>query len=510
MAALKSPSDIARETLKQLAARRLSPTPDNYQALYEEIAGSASPPAFPAAALRGILRVMPGQTPAQKRLLNQLEQAIAQQSWSTLQSVMVGYANLGLTPADASLAPTPLEVEAAHVPQRLALALARLVDNTLPALGEEDMRLGDMATQLVGMLRSDMPTVADTERMLADFGHRLSFAAEEQGALRTSLLTLLHLLFENIAALSTDDDWLHGQVQALLAATAPPLNLRRLDEVEQRLKDVIFKQAEAKLHTRQAQEQMRELLATFIERLAQMDESSSSYHSQMEQCAERISQADRLQDITPLLEEVIRATRAMALSSRVARGELQDLRERAEARHAEIDQLRQELDRASSMARHDALTGSLNRKGFDEAVQREVARAQRQDTPLCIALLDVDDFKSINDRLGHAAGDEALVHLADVTRQGLRPQDQLARYGGEEFIIILPDTVVDEGVQVMRRLQRELTTRYFLKDGERLLITFSAGVAQMAGKDDISDAIRRADQGMYLAKRSGKNRVVAA
>ncbi len=508
MAAFKTPSEVARETLKQLAARRLSPTPDNYQALYEEIAGSSSPPAFPAVALRSILRVMPGQTPAQKRLLNQLEQAVAQQSWPTLQSVMVGYANLGLTPVGAA-APPPSGIESTHVPQRLALAVARLVENALPALGEEDTRLRDMAAQVVDLLRSEMPPVTAAERMLADFGHRLSFAAEEQGALRTGLLALLHLLFENIAALSLDDDWLHGQVQALLAATAPPLNLRRLDEVEQRLKDVIFKQSEAKLHTRQAQEHMRELLATFIERLAQMDESSSSYHNQMEQCAERISQATRLQDIAPLLEEVISATRAMALSSRIARGELQDLRERAQARHHEIDQLREELDRASNMARHDALTGSLNRKGFDEALQREVARAQRQDTPLCIALLDVDDFKAINDRLGHAAGDEALVHLAEVTRQGLRPQDQLARYGGEEFVIILPDTMVDEGVQVMRRLQRELTTRYFLKDGERMLITFSAGVAQLLGKDDVSDAIRRADQGMYLAKRSGKNRVVA-
>lgn len=510
MAAPKTPSDIARETLKQLAVRRLSPTPDNYQALYEEIAGAASPPAFPASALRAILRVLPGQTPAQKRLLNQLEQAIAQQSWSTLQSVMVGYANLGLTPVD-SCAPRGDDAQAAaHLPQRLALAMARLVDNALPALGDEDARLREMAAELVELLRSDAPATAAVERMLADFGHRMSFAAEEQGALRTSLLALLHLLFENIAALSVDDDWLSGQVQALLAATAPPLNLRRLDEVEQRLKDVIFKQSEAKAHTLQAQGQMRELLATFIERLAQMDESSSSYHSQMERCAERISQATRPQDITPLLQEVINATRAMALSSRVARGELQDLRERAEARHAEIDQLRQELDRASSMARHDALTGSLNRKGFDEALQREVARAQRQGSPLCVALLDVDDFKAINDRLGHAAGDDALVHLAEVTRQGLRPQDQLARYGGEEFIILLPDTVVDEGVEVMRRLQRELTRRYFLKDDERVLITFSAGVAQMHGKDDVSHAIRRADQGMYLAKRSGKNRVVAA
>jgi len=127
-------------------------------------------------------------------------------------------------------------------------------------------------------------------------------------------------------------------------------------------------------------------------------------------------------------------------------------------------------------------------------------------------LLDIDNFKSINDRLGHDAGDEALKHLVQVTREVMRPQDQLARHGGEEFVLVLPDTFLTDGVKAMERLQRELTTRYFLQNKERLLITFSAGVTQLEGDgdSDYADAIRRADQGMYLAKRSGKNRVLAA
>lgn len=91
-------SEIARETLKQLAARRLPPTPDHYRALYEEISGSHTPAPFPEANLRGILRVLPAQTPAQKRLLDQFERAVAHKDWALLQSVMVGYAGLGLTP----------------------------------------------------------------------------------------------------------------------------------------------------------------------------------------------------------------------------------------------------------------------------------------------------------------------------------------------------------------------------------------------------------------------------
>lgn len=510
MAPAKSPSEIARETLKQLAVRRLPPSPENYRALYDEVAGVPSAQPFPAAQLRQMLRVIPGQTPAQKRLLDLLESAITQKDWARLQNVFVGYANLGLAPAAVAQPVEPAGAPPTHLPPALAQNLARLVENILPTLGEDDARVHELATQLCAFLREPDPPVSTAELMLGNFNYRLSFATEDQAAIRMSLLGLLHLIFENIATLSADDEWLRGQVDALLAASTPPLTLRRLDDVQRRLKDVIFKQTEAKERMVQAQSQMRELLATFIERLAQIDESSSSYNQKMEDCAERIGQATQLQDIMPLLEEVMAATRSMALNSRVTRGELQELRARAEATHAEVDQLRKELDRASAQARHDPLTGSLNRKGFAEAIDREIARARRQDSPLCIALLDLDNFKAINDRLGHAAGDEALVHLAEVTRQVMRPQDQLARYGGEEFIILLPDTELAEAVKAMERLQRELTTRYFLKDQERVLITFSAGVAQLEGEQDSDETIHRADQAMYLAKRAGKNRVIAA
>ena len=508
----RPPSEIARETLKQLAARRLAPTPDNYLAIYDEIAGIRSPQPFPEGPLSSIQRVLPGQTPAQKRLLGQFERAIITKDWRSLQSVMVGYANLGLHPATAS---KPIEVADAptalgELPTEFAEAMARLIDNTLPALGDDDPRVIDMAQQLITFLREPTPLVTTAQRMLGNFSYRLSFATEEQASIRTSLLELLHMIFENIAVLSVDDRWLQGQVEALMSASTPPLTLRRLDDVQRRLKDVIFKQTEAKARSLEAQEQMKEMLATFIERLARITASSTSYQGTMERCADLIGKASTLQEIAPVLQEVMSATRAMALDSRVTHDELQDLRERTEAKRAEVAKLQEELDRASAQARHDPLTGSLNRKGLDEAVEREIARARRLGSSLCLALLDVDNFKTINDRLGHAGGDAALVHLAQVTREVMRPQDLLARYGGEEFVIVLPDTTVEAGVAAMTRLQRELTTRFFLQGTEKVLITFSAGVAQLSDSESATDAIVRADQAMYLAKRSGKNRVMAA
>ena len=520
------PSDIARETLKQLALRRLTPTPDNFRTLYDEISGNITPPPFPEGQLRQILRVVPGQTPAQKRLLGQFEAAVAQKDWQAMQSVFVGYAKLGASAPievgepgtdmpgtlDASaVAPTTLLTRTpTTIPDELAEQLARMVEHTLHGLSSDDARVHLLGGQLVKFLRQPAPPISTLQIMLANFSFRLSFATEDQASVRAMLLELLHMVFGNIAALSIDDRWLQGQAEALVAATAQPLTLRRLDDVQRRLKDVIFKQTEAKGRMVEAQEQMKEMLSTFIERLSDMTQASSGYQNRMERYSEQISRASSLAEITPVLKELVGATRSLALESRVVRDELTDLRGRAQEKQTEMVRLQQELDRVSTQARHDPLTGSLNRKGLDEVIEREIARAHRTNTPLCVSLLDVDNFKLINDRLGHESGDAALVHLADVVREVMRPQDMLARYGGEEFVVVLPDTALTQGVEAMQRLQRELTTRFFLRNNEKILITFSAGVAQLTSTETAAKAIHRADQGMYLAKRSGKNRVMPA
>jgi diguanylate cyclase len=344
--------------------------------------------------------------------------------------------------------------------------------------------------------------------MLMNYSDRVSFVAEDQAEIKKTLLKLLHLVFENIAELSLDEQWLKGQMEALMSAATPPLTLRRLDDVERRLKDVIFKQKDAKERAQQAQNEMREMLAMFIDRLSDMAKSTGSFHEKLEENARQIEQAKSLAEIAPVLKEVVSATRNMAAQSKTSSEQLQTMRDKADQTDAELVKLHQELDRVSTQARHDPLTGALNRKGLDEAVEREMSSVRRKETPLCVALLDIDNFKKLNDTLGHATGDMALTHLATVTRDSMRPQDTLARYGGEEFVLLLPDTVLDKGIEAMTRLQRELTKKFFLAGTEKILITFSAGVAQLAADESGADAIKRADKAMYLAKRAGKNRVV--
>lgn len=508
----KKPFEIARETLKQITARKLLPTPVNYQAIYNEIAGLPNVPPFPDEPLRRIAQALPARNPGQEKQRSLLEYAIGQRNWAGVQSALVAYAGF-VVPGTGDSAPAPLAATSTAAPAltpEFFEQIARLIEFVQPALGQDDARFQEQMQQVLKTLRDPAAESFKVKSLLADFSHRLSFAAEDQAEIRLTLLRLLQLIIENIGELSLDDSWLKGQTEALKEAAQPPLTLRRLDDVERRLKDVIFKQKDAKGRALEAQEELRQMLATFIARLSQMSESSSAYQGKMEESMRQLEQAKRIEEIAPVLKEVINATRLMTTESISVRDELRVMREKAQATEAELVKLHRELDRVSAQARHDTLTGALNRQGLDEAMNREISTVRRKDTPLSVALLDIDNFKKLNDSKGHEAGDAALAHLATVARECMRPQDSLARYGGEEFVILMPDTPLDKGVEAMTRLQRELTKRFFLSGNEKILITFSAGVAQLAAGESGAEAIKRADQAMYLAKRAGKNRVIAA
>ena len=125
---------------------------------------------------------------------------------------------------------------------------------------------------------------------------------------------------------------------------------------------------------------------------------------------------------------------------------------------------------------------------------------------MAVGLIDIDNFKRLNDTLGHAAGDLALQTLAAAMRDRLRPADHLARFGGEEFVVLMPGTAVDEASRVLTRLQRSLSEALFLHEGREVFVTFSAGVTAWRSGEALEPALERADEALYEAKRTGKNR----
>lgn len=586
MANLTNPFEIARETLRLLAARRIAPTPDNYLTLYHEIAGTtADSERFPEKPLRSLAAALPRTSPEQLRLARALETAIKNESWddyrvslvefvSTLaESQKLAWSELiadllrqwetrhtGLTQAKKREAVDHILNSSAANPETLFTRLSSLIrswsaspgsvatddepvstpaEATAASPGTTDRNYElltelrelfaftletAIATQLVEspQLAQDAKALATdirrahSTRELGDFltrlkrfAFKLELLAEDQAELRGSLLKLLRLLVENMTELVLDDRWLHGQTEVIRDIIAKPLSQRALDDAERRLKEVLYKQSQLKFSLQEAKEALKSMLAGFVDQLADFADATSDYHDKIEVCAGRISAANDISELETVLAEVMRETRTIQVNAQRSRDELRATQQRVRESEDRIRSLERELESASELVRHDQLTGVLNRRGLEEIFDKELSRAVRHDTLLCIAVLDLDNFKKLNDSLGHAAGDEALIHLATVCRETLRPQDTVARYGGEEFVIVLPETGIEDAVIALTRLQRELTRRIFMHDNQKTLITFSAGVTQVAPGDTQELVIKRADAAMYEAKRGGKNRVVS-
>jgi diguanylate cyclase len=183
---------------------------------------------------------------------------------------------------------------------------------------------------------------------------------------------------------------------------------------------------------------------------------------------------------------------------------------RAAELEARVRDLELELRRLSDEASTDALTQVANRRGLEQIFAEVSAQAAAAAQPLALGLLDIDNFKRLNDRLGHSAGDQALKVLAAEVCKRLRPDDRVARYGGEEFVVLLPGQPLDQAQQALTRLQRSLTSSLFLHEGEEVFVTFSAGVTAWRQGETLEAAVERADAGLYEAKRAGKNRTCAA
>lgn len=151
------------------------------------------------------------------------------------------------------------------------------------------------------------------------------------------------------------------------------------------------------------------------------------------------------------------------------------------------------------LARSDALTGLPNRRALDDQLPREIARAVRAGTELCLAIIDIDHFKAYNDTYGHLAGDEVLRDCAAAWDQQLRGEDTIMRFGGEEFLVVLPDCPADDAVEIVERL------RAATPDGQ----TCSAGLAVWEPGETVDDLVARADKALYEAKESGRDRLVS-
>lgn len=324
------------------------------------------------------------------------------------------------------------------------------------------------------------------------------------------LVSLLRLLVENVSGMVEDEEWLHGQVLTLQEIIANPINRNVIADAERSLRDTIINQGMLKESLSDAKSTLKSLMGSFIDKLGEITESTGEYHQKIEGYSHKIGTTNNLSDLSSLLDEIMQDTSIIQATALRSHEELLNTRKQVQQAEAEINNLQQELAQISELVREDQLTGALNRRGLDAAFEVESSRADRHQSLLSVALLDIDNFKRLNDTMGHQTGDKALIHLSTVIKDALRPSDSVARYGGEEFVLLLPDSNLEAAAATVERLQRELTKKFFLHKNESVLVTFSAGVAQRAPQESQESVVGRADKAMYQAKHTGKNRVVMA
>lgn len=212
--------------------------------------------------------------------------------------------------------------------------------------------------------------------------------------------------------------------------------------------------------------------------------------------------------VTPVVELLMVISLAAVLSQlALLGGYLRSLRARLDRQNRELQHA---LTRIEELATHDELTGVHNRRSLNEFLKHEVDRAERGGGPFCVAIMDLDYFKQVNDTWGHSVGDSVLVRASSAMMANLREADRFGRYGGEEFLAIFVDTTLDEASVVAERLRAAVAAVEIPELPGETGLTVSIGLAEWQRGDDPETLTDRADRALYEAKRKGRNRVSRA
>jgi diguanylate cyclase len=268
------------------------------------------------------------------------------------------------------------------------LAVASLLAGA-PVLAAEAESLG-AATKLA----HSEEALAEIAVRLKQLCYQIELRGGDSGEQQELLLRLFKLLLENVSELLDDDSWLRGQIEAVQNLIAGPLDVRALEEATRSLKEVIYKQGQLKHSLSDVKLTVKNMMMTFIDRLGQVAASTGDFHEKIGGYSEKISKADNIAELNSILDEVLKETRMVQSEALKARDKMMLAKQEVQDAEARIHTLEAKLQHLSELVREDQLTGSLNRRGLDDVFERETARADRRGTPLCIAVLDLDDFKS--------------------------------------------------------------------------------------------------------------------
>ncbi len=317
-------------------------------------------------------------------------------------------------------------------------------------------------------------------------------------------------LTEGLGDMVEDESWTKGQLEAMRVKLDEGINARGVKAASELLRQTRVRQRELREERTRARDALKSLMNQMLQEMGDLGSRTGDFHDSIGRYAHAINGAQTLESLTGVVGEMLDETRSVQELVGQTQHRLQAEHSRASELADRVTTLETELRRLSDEVTTDQLTQIANRRGLLQAFEIARARAERDATPLAVGLLDIDNFKRLNDELGHGAGDVALRSLADVVAKSLRPDDVVARYGGEEFVVLLPATPDNDAQQILTRLQRSLSGGLFMHERKTVLVTFSAGVSIYRHGEPIEAALERADEALYEAKRTGKNRTCVA
>ena len=545
-----APAALAKAALRRLVMDKLEPTPENYARAYAQEAGT-TPPATVGAGpsreesaaqadamaklieriVRGVQRGGRQWTTARKkdslqrvlsssrsdvqRLQQRLNQLVAGWESDTIDGAVDPEAAEMVVEQPWSDPTQPAPLDNLPVPAAtsdttplwhdLMGALGGTLQQALPPPPNPSAELSGELAALVQRIRERGPTVGQSDEL-----EQLCKRATRVLAHRHHLIEQLGGLCEQLTAslvdLAEDESWAKGQCEAMRDEIGQGLTARSVKSVSELLSHTRDKQQQLRSERARAQGQLKALINRMLAELGELGSQTGRFHDNLGRYAGVIEKADTLEGLAGVVREMVEESRTVQSLVKVAQGKLQYEHERATDLSERVIELETELRRLSEEVSTDQLTKIANRRGLLQAFEAERSRQAREGTALSIGLLDIDNFKKLNDELGHNAGDVALKSLAEVVSKTLRPTDMVARYGGEEFVVLLPNTPVNEGEQILTRLQRSLSGGLFMHEEKRIFVTFSAGVTAYRPGEPIEVALERADEALYEAKRTGKNR----
>ncbi|PID40420.1 MAG: hypothetical protein CR984_03310 [Proteobacteria bacterium] len=278
-----------------------------------------------------------------------------------------------------------------------------------------------------------------------------------------------------------------------------------------RQKEAILKHIHRqRAYLQERETEFREIIDLMTAALAGMDNKNQDFYGNIRSQGEQFEAITRLDDIKRIKNELLREVEKMR--SMVREKENSDQKS-LDALSSQVDTLKRELDEARQSANTDGLTGVKNRTALDNHLRSLVDRNHVTRSPFSLLMMDIDDFKKLNDTYGHTVGDRMLVAFAEKCRGSVRGDDFLARYGGEEFTLILPGASLRNAAKKGKQLCRTIAeARYAADDSanpEAVSVTVSIGVSTYQKGDTPESIVNRADRCLYKAKADGKNRVVA-